>query len=210
MYELRLQCLDPRGFPLTKMQVRIFTANGISAPALFDTFNLPTSNLFTTDAWGYLIFRIQGLETLTFRTTRNNALGPLLPLYSAGPSTPPPPVVQEAYPAIAETQVLAGRGVRFTDAGGVSQARADTLGDLNKLVGVSRQNANPGSPLSILSSGYYTDSGLSLTLGAVFLGLGGDLVQAPLPSGLRYIQQLGVAVSSDTVMLTISPAILRG
>lgn len=81
----------------------------------------------------------------------------------------------------------------------------DDLVTINKLIGITKNAANIGDALIVVYAG--TLNGFSdLTVNQpVFLSTNGTLTQTAPTSG--YIQKLGIATSTDTILINIDPPI---
>ena len=211
MFELRIPCLDSQQRPMPNQQVVVYLADGVTAPELFDLQNQPLYHILQTDNSGLIQFRLDTEVILTFRPRYGQTLGNLYPLYDpTNPVVPEDPHVSEIFELFAGEVIQASRGLKILNTGDLAHASAEDAADYGNLVGIARQTGAAGQPVEFASSGYYTDTGLTLTPGKpVFLGANGSLIQAPLPGTLSFIQSVGVAVTANTLRITLSPAILR-
>lgn len=196
---------------MPNQQVVLYLADGITAPPLLDLQNQPLYHILTTDNSGLIQFRLGTEIILTFRPRYGQVLGDLLPLYDPSvPVVPEDPRVSEIFELFAGVVIQVSRGVKVLPGGDLAHASAIDPSDWGNLVGISKQTGTLGQTVEFISSGYYTDSGLSLIPGKpVFLGEDGVLIQAPLPGTLSFIQSVGVAVTANTLRVTLAPAILR-
>lgn len=211
MYQLRLPCLDSNSQFLINKNVVVYIADGVTPAPLFNADDEPRSPSFMTDASGFIEFRLQSLITLRFRVLTGTLYSDDLPLYDAGVTPSLPMKVNTVGQGIVGiAPITAGYMVTPDGASGLSLASADNLLHFSVSVGVATQTGNTGDAIQYVSSGYITNTGWAFTTGKpLFLGLNGELIQAPLPSTLTFIQQIGVAVSATTAMISISPAIKR-
>jgi hypothetical protein len=74
------------------------------------------------------------------------------------------------------------------------------------IAGVTRGAALAGDAISVQFAGSMVESSWSWTLGPVFCGAFGVITQTP-PSG-RWLRQIGTAVASDTIMISLRPLIV--
>lgn len=211
MYQLRLPCLDSSGQFYYNQQVAVYLADGVTPAPVLNDDDEPRSHLFMTDASGFIQFRLATLISLTFRTVTGTVHGPVLPLYNAGVGpTPPAEVNTVGSGIVGATAVNAGYAITTDGSGLLRQADAENVADLNTVIGIAIQTGSPGSSVNYVSNGYVTNTGWSFTVRKpLFVGINGELIHAPLPGTLTFIQQIGVAVSATTAMINLSPAIKR-
>ena len=111
---------------------------------------------------------------------------------------------------VGATAVNTGYAVTTDGSGLLRQADAENVADLNTIIGIAIQTGSSGNPVDYVSNGYITNTSWAFTARKpLFVGVNGELIHAPLPGTLTFIQQIGVAVSATTAMITISPAIKR-
>lgn len=211
MYQLRLPCLDGNSQFLVNKNVVVYIADGVTPAPLFNADDEPRSPNFMTDASGFIEFRLQSLITLRFRVLTGTLYSDDLPLYDAGVTpTLPMEVNTVGSGIVGATAVNAGYAVTTDGSGLLRQADAENVADLNTVIGIAIQTGSPGSSVDYVSNGYVTNNSWTFTARKpLFVGSNGELIHAPLPGTLTFIQQIGVAVSPTTVMLTLGPAIKR-
>lgn len=211
MYQLRLPCLDGNSQFLLNQQVAVYLADGVTAAPVLNEDDEPRSHLFMTDASGFIQFRLATLISLTFRVLTGTQYGDLLPLYDAGAVPAPPAEINTVESGVVgATAVNTGYAVTTDGSGLLRQADAENVADLNTVIGIALQTGNSGNPVDYVSNGYITNTSWAFTARKpLFVGANGELIHAPLPGTLTFIQQIGVAVSATTAMIAISPAIKR-
>lgn len=95
----------------------------------------------------------------------------------------------------------------YDAAGALVYASADVAEHALAVAGVSTNAAALGDQVTVQRSDVIEHAGWSWTPDApVYLGLAGALVQTPAPTGL-FLQVLGVALTSQRVLLSIQPAL---
>lgn len=211
MYQLRLPCLDGNSQFLLNRQVAVYLADGVTPAPVLNDDDEARSHLFVTDASGFIQFRLATLISLTFRVLTGTQYGDLLPLYDAGAVPAPPAEINTIESGIVgATAVNTGYAVTTDGSGLLRQADAENVADLNTVIGVAIQTGSSGSPVDYISNGYITNTGWTFTARKpLFVGVNGELIHAPLPGTLTFMQQIGIAVSATTAMVNISPAIKR-
>lgn len=211
MYQLRLPCLDGNSQFLLNRQVAVYLADGVTPAPVLNEDDEARSHLFMTDASGFIQFRLATLISLTFRVLTGTQYGDLLPLYDAGAVPAPPAEINTMESGIVgATAVNTGYAVTTDGSGLLRQADAENVADLNTVIGIAIQTGSSGSPVDYISNGYITNTGWAFTARKpLFVGVNGELIHAPLPGTLTFMQQIGVAVSATTAMINISPAIKR-
>lgn len=91
--------------------------------------------------------------------------------------------------------------------GEVFVASSDEPDDAGRLCGVAVTAASSGNSVDVRIFGELTDSGWSWSPGPVYLGLNGALTQSVPTSG--FIAQIGVALDSDSILISIKQPIRR-
>lgn len=211
MYQLRLPCLDSNSQFFYNRQIAVYLADGTTPAPVLNEDDEARSHLFMTDASGFIQFRLATLISLTFRLLTGTQYGDLLPLYDAGAVPAPPAEINTiGSGVVGATAVNTGYAVTTDGSGLLRQADAENVADLNTVIGIAIQTGSSGSPVDYISNGYITNTGWVFTARKpLFVGANGELIHAPLPGTLTFMQQIGVAVSATTAMINISPAIKR-
>lgn len=122
-----------------------------------------------------------------------------------GPPGPPGPQGPAGATTIAFTAPASLGGLRVLTANLVYADSGNSL-HINKVIGFTTGAASAGQPLFIQTSGEL-DGFSSLTIGPVYLGANGVVTQIPPTTG--FIQQVGVATSSTTILINISSPIAQ-
>lgn len=109
------------------------------------------------------------------------------------------------FPTVAATTLSGHRAVKAVGSGVAYPSIAERAdGDL--IVGVTANAATAGAEVLVQAGGLMIEPGWSWSLGPVFAGDAGALVQAP-PAG-AWLRQIGVAVAPDQIVVNLRPAIL--
>lgn len=211
MYQLRLPCLDELFQPLPLRQIVVYLADGTTPAPVFNLDDEPRSASFLTDLSGFIEFRLATPVTLVFRVVTGTLLGDPLPLYTSGTPLPGQPEVNTQISGIVgAVGITSGYAVTQDEFGLFRVTDAEDPLDFGKTTGIAVRTGAPGASIDIVSSGYLTNTAWTFTEGKpLFLGAQGELIHAPLPGTLTFIQQIGVALSATTVMIHIAPSIKR-
>lgn len=89
--------------------------------------------------------------------------------------------------------------------------KASDVSTANLLAGVALSNASQGSEVEYMQIGVIQDPAFSFTpeLG-IFTGATGRMDQSPNPDDIAYLQRVGLALTVNTVQISIESAILKG
>ena len=87
-----------------------------------------------------------------------------------------------------------------------SGGKSGNVNHINTLAGLSVGAVSAGAPVRFQSSGSITEPSWNFSIGPVYLGLDGTLVQER-NEGMKFIQQVGIATSPTTLVINIMPAI---
>lgn len=208
MYLLRLQAIV-NNQPLLLKQVAVYYEDTVTSAVLFHPITeQPLSNLFVTDASGFITFKIANLTTLTFKTVVGLTQSPTAyPLYST--ATPPPiPAIETEIRLPCAEMIVEGYGVKTNNLNQLERCSAGNVLHLNTLIGLAKQTGNIGEIITVAEDEFMTNSAWNwLPDKPVFLGINGALTQSL--SGLLYLQQVGVALSPTKLVIRISQPIKR-
>lgn len=208
MYLIRLQCLV-NNQPLLLKQVVLYLLDGVSLPTLFHPItNLPISNVFKTDASGFISFKVVSLQTLTFRTlvglTQSAAA---YILYDTSNPLPAPSVETEVNLPCAE-MIIEGYAVKVNALNQLERCSSFNATHLNTLIGLAKQTGNIGNVIAVAEDEYMTNTSWAWQPDKpVFLGIDGTLTQSLI--GVVFVQQVGVALTPTKIVIRISQPIRR-
>lgn len=208
MYLLRLQCLV-NNQPLLLKQVVLYLLDGVSLPTLFHPItNLPISNVFKTDASGFISFKVASLQTLTFRTLIGlTQSASAYALYGTSNPLPAPSVETEVNLPCAE-MIVEGYAVKVNALNQLERCSATNLAHLNTLIGLAKQSGNIADVIAVSEDEYMTNTSWAWQPDKpVFLGIDGTLTQSLI--GVVFVQQVGVALTPTKIVIRISQPIKR-
>lgn len=208
MYLLRLQCLV-NNQPLLLKQVVLYLLDGVSLPTLFHPItNLPISNVFKTDASGFISFKVASLQTLTFRTLIGlTQSASAYALYDTANPLPAPTVETEVNLPCAE-MIVEGYAVKVNALNQLERCSAFNATHLNTLIGLAKQTGNIGNVIAVAEDEYMTNTSWAWQPDKpVFLGTDGTLTQSLI--GVVFVQQVGVALTPTKIVIRISQPIRR-
>ena len=104
---------------------------------------------------------------------------------------------------------VSGQKMIARTADGYELADYSELDQSQMVIGMTLHGLPSAGSVKILAEGYYEDSSMSWTLGPLFLGSSGDLVQTAPSSG--FIMQVGKAIEPTKIYIHLMPAyILAG
>jgi hypothetical protein len=135
---------------------------------------------------------------------------PIIVRFAAGqgPSGPPGSAGGETAVYVANGAISGHVVVAETAPGTVVPASADNLAHALHVAGVSTNAASGGGNVTVQRQRSLTHSGWAFTAGQpVYLGLAGALVQT-VPVGALFIQVVGVALTSTSLLVAIQPPVL--
>ena len=125
-----------------------------------------------------------------------------------GPAGPPGAAGGETSTYVANGAVSGHVVVAETAAGTVVPASADNAAHALRVAGVSTNAAADGGDVTVRRQRALTHGGWAFTPGQpVYLGLAGALVQA-VPGTAVFIQVVGVALTSTSLLVAIQPPVL--
>lgn len=208
MFLLRLQPLV-NVQPLLLKQVVVYLLDGVTpASLLHPVTGQPISNLFKTDASGFISFKVATLNTLTFRTlvglTQSAAA---YTLYDTSNPLPAPSVETEVSLPCAE-MIVEGYAVKVNALNQLERCSATNLAHLNTLIGLAKQTGNIGNVIAVSEDEYMTNTSWAWQPDKpVFLGIDGTLTQSLI--GVVFVQQVGVALTPTKIVIRISQPIKR-
>lgn len=210
MYLLRLQAVI-NNTPLLLKNIALFAADGVTLVSLYDPVNgQAISNVFKTDASGFISFKIATLQTLTFKTLQGLTLSPAAyPLYSAtAPVTPPINVIESEITLPCAETILEGYAVKVNGLGQLEKCSANNLTHVNTLIGLAKQTGNIGEIITVSEDEFMTNTAWAWVPDKpVFLGVNGTLTQDT--TGLLFVQQVGVALTATKIVIRISQPFIR-
>lgn len=92
--------------------------------------------------------------------------------------------------------------------GGLVTAHVGTQGHAGYVLGISTDSKAAGEALTLQTSGVYVfGTNVFSTLGPAFLGANGTIV-TQVPAGAKFVQPLGIIISSNKLMLAIESPLL--
>lgn len=208
MYLLRLQAIV-NNQPLLLKQVAVYFEDTITPAVLFHPITeQPLSNLFVTDASGFITFKIANLTTLTFKTVVGLTQSPTAyPLYSTATPPPIPAIETEIRLPCAET-IVEGYAVKLNALNQLERCSAFNATHLNTLIGLAKQTGNIGNVIAVAEDEFMTNTAWAWQPNKpVFLGTDGTLTQSLI--GVVFVQQVGVALTPTKIVIRISQPIRR-
>lgn len=107
--------------------------------------------------------------------------------------------------SVLAADICCGHRVVCCSLGSIRHACSNEPDHAGSVIGITKNAANPGEGLVIVTSGIMDEPSWSFTPGAVFVGLDGSLVQEPPQTG--FVQQVGVAVSATRLIVSLGPVI---
>lgn len=208
MYLLRLQAIV-NNQPLLLKQVAVYFEDTVTPAVLFHPVTeQPLSNLFVTDASGFITFKVEVLTTLTFKTVVGLTQSPTAyPLYST--ATPPPiPAIETEIRLPCAEMIVEGYGVKTNNLNQLERCSAFDLNDLHKLIGLAKQSGNIADVITVVEDEFMENTAWNwVPQKPVFLGTDGTLTQSLI--GVLFVQQVGVAINPTKIVIRISQPIRR-
>ena len=125
-------------------------------------------------------------------------------IVASGIQGPPGVFIPGNLSLLADADIGSQRVVKVTSTGCNYADSSNTL-DSGKVVGFTFQSATLGSLIKIISEGTLNGFYALLPGLPIYLGLNGLITQVPVTSGIH--QQLGVASSTDSIIISISQPI---
>lgn len=103
-------------------------------------------------------------------------------------------------------QILSGHMAVIAPLGSVTYASADNALHAGKVIGVTLGAAQIGASVTIQTSGPVIENTWTWTPGPIFVGLNGQLVQAP--PAAAFVQCVATAISATEILVGLEPPIL--
>lgn len=171
-------------------------------------YNVPvTSDAVTgTNAW------MTGFGMISYQTDMQSLSAPGVTRIPTPTPVPPEPVMNGAQYIdnlfTAGESVLAYQVVRVDSTSTLMVADAATVSHLDQVVGLVEATASIGDQIRVVNGGRVENSEWSLIPGAtVYAGAAGAITQNP--TGLAFVQMLGVAYNSTTIIVTIQRGVAQ-
>jgi hypothetical protein len=132
-------------------------------------------------------------------------IGPNIP-GPPGADGPPGPSGGGTFIRQAEQALSGHRVVKAVANNEVNYASNDQFSDAALIEGITTGAAGSGDDIEVQSSGEMVEDSWSWSLGPIFCGLNGQLTQSP-PAG-AWIRQVGVAVDTNRIVISLQPPII--
>lgn len=104
------------------------------------------------------------------------------------------------------TEPIGGHRIVKAVVGGCAYADSSSISDINTVIGITESAYSIGDSVQIRLSGEVTEPSWNFTIGSVYLGINGLLTQTAPTIG--FIQQIGIATSSNTILINIKQPIV--
>ena len=98
--------------------------------------------------------------------------------------------------------------VKLSNDGYLYYASCDNLGDVERILGLSLNSADPGGSVKVLTFGRCEDISFNFDVSKpIYLGRNGTVVQ-DVDDGAKFIQRLGKVLKSDEILIDLDEPII--